>query len=390
MSGYAGDLSDKQQHSLDELKSCLRDIWNEDFTDPFLLRWLRAREFDINKSEKLLRDYIIWRQRENIDSIIETHEIPEVLRLYYPGGLCNHDREGRPLWILRFGNADFKGMLQCVSKEVLVKHVTFIVEKIIADMKGQSKMLGKLVDTITVIFDYDNFGIRQMYSYQVVEFVRLLSVLYENYYPEMLEQCFIINAPSFFQISWKFIRHFVTERTAGKIQVFSREGWQPVLLKYVDPSQLPAHWGGDLVGPNGDRECTHLVPAGGEVPVKYYLKNGPRVSEDPNATTCSLERGQKLDVPVKVDSEGSTLYWKFQTSPGHDVGFGVLHISGEHAKPKEVLEVGKVKCDQVAEIGRLSAEPGTYIFRFDNSHSWFAKKQLSYVFQVKSSDEVLA
>ncbi|KAG0425197.1 hypothetical protein HPB47_027620 [Ixodes persulcatus] len=66
-----------------------------------------------------------------------------------------------------------------------------------------------------------------------------------------------------------------------------------------------------------------------------------------------------MDVPVKVNSEGSTLYWKFQTSPGHDVGFGVLHISGEHAEPKEVLEVSRVKCDQVAEIGRLSAQPGT-------------------------------
>lgn len=44
-----------------------------------------------------------------------------------------------------------------------------------------------------------------------------------------------------------------------KILLIPVEGWQPVLLKCVDPSQLPAHWGGDLVGPNGDRECTHLV-----------------------------------------------------------------------------------------------------------------------------------
>ncbi|XP_040071328.1 SEC14-like protein 2 [Ixodes scapularis] len=390
MSGYTGDLSDKQQHSLDELKYRLRDFWNEEFTDPFLLRWLRARDFDVNKSEKLLRDNILWRQRENIDSIIETYENPEVLRLYFPGGQCNRDREGRPFWLIRFGNADFKGMLQCVSKEALVKHVTYIVEKIIADMKAQSKKLGKLVDTITVVFDFDNFGIRQVYSHQVVEFVYLIMELYESYYPEMLEQCFVINVPSFFKIFWKFIRPFLTERTAGKIQIFSREGWQPVLLKCVDPSQLPAHWGGDLVGPDGDRECTHLVPAGGEVPVNFYLKSDPRVSEDPSATTCFLERGQKMDVPVKVDSEGLTLSWKFQTSPGHDVGFGVLHISGEHAEPKEVLGVSKVKCDQVAENGRLSAEPGTYIFRFDNSYSWFSKKQLSYVFQVKSSDEVLA
>ncbi|CAN7985274.1 unnamed protein product [Ixodes hexagonus] len=390
MSGYVGDLSEQQQYALDELKSRLRDISSEEFTDSLLLRWLRARDFDVNKSEKLLRDNFIWRKQNKVDSMIETYENPEVLRLYFPGGQCNHDRDGRPLWILRFGNADFKGMLQCVTKEALVKHVTYMIEKVVADLKVQSEKLGKVVETVTVVFDYDNFSIRQVYSFQVIEFTHLLLVLYENYYPEMLEQCLLINAPSFFHIFWKIVRPFLTERTASKMKVFSREGWQSVLLKHVDPAKLPAHWGGKFVGPNDDKECTHLIPFGGGVPAKFYLKNGPRVSDDPKATTCSLERGQKLDVPVKVEHGGSTLSWKFQTSPGHDVGFGVLHRSGENAKPKAVVEVSRVKCDQVPESGQLCSVSGTYIFRFDNSHSWLTKKQISYVFQVKSSEGVLA
>ncbi|CAN7985272.1 unnamed protein product, partial [Ixodes hexagonus] len=375
---------------LQQIKSCLHDVWSEEFTDSFLLRWLRARDFDVNKSEKLLKENMTWRLQNNIDSIIETYENPELLRDYFPGAQCNRDRDGRPLWILRFGNADFKGMLQCVPKEALVKHVTYTVEKIIADMKAQSKKLGKVVETATVVFDFDNFSISQVYSFQVIEFTKLLMTLYESHYPERLQQCLIINAPIAFPIFWKFVRPFLTERTTNKIQIFSREGWQPVLLKLVDPSQLPAHWGGDLVGPNGDKECSHLIPVGGEVPEKFYLKNRPRVSDDPKAITCSLERGQKLDVPVKVERGGSTLSWKFQTSPGHDVAFGIQYRSGEDAKPKAVLDVGRVKCDQAPEIGQLCSEPGTYIFRFDNSYSWFTKKQISYVFEVKSSEEILA
>lgn len=37
------------------------------------------------------------------------------------------------------------------------------------------------------------------------------------------------------------------------------EGWKSALLKYIDPSQLPVHWGGELLGPDGDPECSHKV-----------------------------------------------------------------------------------------------------------------------------------
>ncbi|EEC16092.1 hypothetical protein IscW_ISCW022500, partial [Ixodes scapularis] len=35
-----------------------------------------------------------------------------VLKRYLPGGLCSHDRDCRPLWIMRTGNADYKGSMK--------------------------------------------------------------------------------------------------------------------------------------------------------------------------------------------------------------------------------------------------------------------------------------
>ncbi|CAN8015510.1 unnamed protein product, partial [Ixodes persulcatus] len=175
------------------LKSRLFDIWKDEFTDPFLLRWLRAREFDVVKAEKLLRENSVWRNKNGIDSLVETYQCPDVLKRYFPGGMCNHDKEGRPLWIMPTGNGDFKGMLQCVSVDAMVKHVTYQVELIAAEMKKQTEKLGKLVDTFTVVVDYENFSLKQIYCLQVIEVTRRLLVLYENHYPEMLERCIIIN-----------------------------------------------------------------------------------------------------------------------------------------------------------------------------------------------------
>uniref|UniRef100_A0A147BJY7 Putative phosphatidylinositol transfer protein sec14 n=1 Tax=Ixodes ricinus TaxID=34613 RepID=A0A147BJY7_IXORI len=390
MSGYVGDLNEKQEQGLKELKSRLSDIWKDEFTDPLLLRWLRAREFDVAKAEKLFRENSIWRNKNGIDSLVETYQCPDVLKRYFPGGMCNHDKEGRPLWIMPTGNGDFKGMLQCVSVEAMVKHVTYQVELIAAEMKKQTEKLGKLVDTFTVVVDYENFSLKQIYCLQVIEVTRRLLVLYENHYPEMLERCIIINAPSFFPVFWRLIRPFLTERTANKMEIFKSEGWQPVILKHVDPPHLPVHWGGHRLGPNGDKRCTDMINPGGEVPIQLYLKNCPKVSADPDAIPCWLSRGQKLDIPVTVEGVGSTLCWRFQTLQGHDVGFGVAHKPKGIAKTKEVLQLSRVKCDQVPQTGQLLSEPGTYTFTFDNSYSWFTKKHLFYVLEVKDYEGPLS
>lgn len=392
MSGYLGDLSEKQEQALNEFKRRIQDIWKEEFTDHFLLRWLRAREFDINKAEYMLRQNQIWRRENNIDSVLETYQWPQVLKTYFPGGMCNHDRSGRPVWIMRFGNADYKGMLECVPKEEMFKVCYYQIEQMFADMRRQSKMQGKNVETVTILCDYDNFSLNQVYSFKAIEFLREMAAQYEANYPEMLERCFFINTPSFFPIFWKIFRTFLSEKTATKVEVFPRDVWKSALVKYVDPSQLPVHWGGEVRGPDGDPECSNKVGRGGKVPVELYLKNGPKVWDDPHSVTCSLERGEHIEVPVQVERDGCILRWKFQTGPGDDVDFSVTRGSTNSVKGKaQVIPVTRIKCDLVPEKGQLeSLEKGAYTFRFDNNFSWFTKKRLSYVLQVIYPEDVVA
>ncbi|KAG0412926.1 hypothetical protein HPB47_009925, partial [Ixodes persulcatus] len=73
-----------------------------------------------------------------------------------------------------------------------------------------------------------------------------------------------------------------------------------------------------------------------------------------DSTTCFLERGQNLEVPVEVTRAGSTLRWKFQTSPGHDVDFSITHsIRGDEKQGEQVRQVARIKCDLVPETGQL-------------------------------------
>jgi hypothetical protein len=64
-------------------------------------------------------------------------------------------------------------------------------------------------------------------------------------FPETMNKMVIINAPSFFSLSWKIIKGFLDVRTANKIEVISsRKAWEKTLKDLVDEEQLPSDYGG--------------------------------------------------------------------------------------------------------------------------------------------------
>ncbi len=68
-------------------------------------------------------------------------------------------------------------------------------------------------------------------------------VIDEAYYPERLEQFFMINAPWFFSGIWAVIRPWLDPITARKIQILGTD-FLPTLREYIDDSQIPIELGG--------------------------------------------------------------------------------------------------------------------------------------------------
>jgi hypothetical protein len=68
-------------------------------------------------------------------------------------------------------------------------------------------------------------------------------------------------APSIFSVAFSIVRPFLHENTVKKIQIFSSNSrkWKAALLENISPDQLPTHFGGTQMGPDGDTKCTHKV-----------------------------------------------------------------------------------------------------------------------------------
>lgn len=57
------------------------------------------------------------------------------------------------------------------------------------------------------------------------------------------------------------MKNFLKEYTLSKIQIIKNDPnkWKPLLLNVIEADQLPKHWGGTMVDPDGDARCPTTV-----------------------------------------------------------------------------------------------------------------------------------
>lgn len=122
---YLGQLSPLQESRLVQLRQRLEESELKKYPDyPTLLRFLRARDFSIDKSLAMLLDSVNWREEHRVDHLLDEYRMPSVLTKHFPGGWHDFDKDGRPLYILRLGHMDVKGLLKSIGEDGLLKLVS--------------------------------------------------------------------------------------------------------------------------------------------------------------------------------------------------------------------------------------------------------------------------
>ncbi|KAM8854177.1 SEC14-like protein 2 [Synchiropus picturatus] len=376
MSGRVGDLSEKQLELLTEFRSRTQDLLPElpEQHDHFLLRWLRARNFNVSKAELMIRKHMDFRRQMKVDSIVSDWTPPEVIRRYMSGGMCGYDRDGSPVWYDVIGPLDPRGLLMSASKQDCIRTKILNMELLQRECRRQSSQLGKNVESITLIYDCEGLGLKHIWK-PVVETYGEILTMFEDNYPEALKTVFIVKAPKMFPMAYNLIKHFLCEETRRKIQVLGGN-WQEVLRQHIEPSQLPVVYGGTLTDPDGDPRCRTMIKCGGIVPKSYYIQNSVQVQYDHSVT---VSRGSVLQLEYDVSVARSRLRWQF-ASDGADIGFGVFRRSSDRQKTLlQVLPSERYNAHLVPEDGGVTCdEPGVYVVCFDNSYSFLQSKQVSY------------
>ncbi|KAM5238119.1 SEC14-like protein 4 [Ctenodactylus gundi] len=387
MSGRVGDLSPHQQQTLARFKENLQDLLPTlpKADDYFLLRWLRARNFDLKKSENMLRKHVEFRKQQDLDNIL-TWQPSEVIQLYDSGGLCGYDYEGCPVWFDIIGTMDPKGLLLSAPKQELIRKRIKVCELLQHECELQSLRLGKKIEKMVMVFDVEGLSLKHLWKPAVEVYQQFFAILEANY-PETVKNLIIVRASKLFPVAFNLVKSFIGEETREKIVIFG-DNWKQEIIKLISPHQLPVEFGGTMTDPDGNPKCLTKINYGGEVPRSYYLRDQVKVQYE---YMVSVGRGSSHQVENEILFPGCVLRWQF-ASNGGDIGFGIFLKTkmGERQRAGEMTEVltsQRYNAHLVPEDGSLSClKAGVYVLRFDNTYSLVHTKKVSYTVEVLLPD----
>ncbi|CAI7625097.1 unnamed protein product [Penicillium bialowiezense] len=231
-----------------ELRTGVLDTLKHDHPDAMMLRFLRARKWDVPKAFAMMMEAIVWRVKEmHVDDDVmakgELHALKQTknksstseqkagtdfLSQMRMGKSYVHgvDRVGRPIVVVRVRL--HKPGAQ--TEESLERYIVHVIESV-------RLTLASPVETAAVLFDMTGFGLSNM-EYPPVKFILKC---FEANYPESLGIMLIHNAPWVFSGIWRLIRGWMDPEIAAKVQFTNSVS---DLEKFIPKDQIVKEMGG--------------------------------------------------------------------------------------------------------------------------------------------------
>lgn len=250
--GYPGHVDEAQKAQLFQLRSMLEaEGYTQRLDTLTMLRFLRARKFDVNLAKQMFVEYEDWRKKTLLDALVPTwnYQEGEAMAQYYPQFYHKTDKDGRPVYIEKLGNIDLAAMRKITTDQRMLDNLAVEYEYCAGSrFPASSRATGNLVETCCTIMDMKGVSITK--AGQVYTYVNQASVISQNYYPERLGKLYIINAPWGFSTVWSVVKGWLDPVTVKKINILGGS-YQKELLKQIPAENLPEAYGGSCACEGG-------------------------------------------------------------------------------------------------------------------------------------------
>ncbi|XP_077989773.1 alpha-tocopherol transfer protein-like [Glandiceps talaboti] len=201
--------------------------------DAFLLRFLRARKFDVDRAFKnLVRYYEIQREYPEVYYELRVDRLRYVWEVALEGILPGKDKLGRRIGLFRPGqwNPDSMDSMDTFRAQILT------LERLLEDEENQ-------INGVVFIGDFVDYGIKQA-LHTTPSMAKLSTAIVQNAMPLRTKAIHFINTPALFEAAMTLWRQFMNEKMKNRMIMHSGE--YGTLHEHIPSSNLPSDFGGTL------------------------------------------------------------------------------------------------------------------------------------------------
>ncbi|ERF73069.1 Sec14 cytosolic factor [Endocarpon pusillum Z07020] len=246
-SGHPGHTTREQDAQVYQLRQMLEQAGYTERLDTLtLLRFLRARKFNVEQAKTMFMDSEKWRKEFGTDDLPRTFDYnvnPKYSSIIRNIITKPIEFDGRPVYIEQLGKIDLTAMYKITTADRMLRNMVVEYEKL-ADprLPACCRKSGRLLETCCSIIDLKGVGVSKVSS--VYGYLKSASAILQNYYPERLGKLYLINAPWGFSGAFNFVKGFLDPVTVQKIHILGSD-YLPKLLEQVPKENLPKQFGGD-------------------------------------------------------------------------------------------------------------------------------------------------
>ncbi|KAL6984194.1 hypothetical protein U1Q18_017571 [Sarracenia purpurea var. burkii] len=224
-------ISKEQSEKINEVRRLLGPLPSKlsiYCSDASISRYLRARNWNVKKATKMIKDTLKWRleyKPEEIrwDEVAREAETGKIYRSNYA------DKHGRTVLVMRPSCQNSK------STKSQIRFFVYCMENAVMNLPQNQEEMVWLIDFNG--YNLSNFSVKS-----TRETARVL----QEHYPERLGVAILYNPPKFFEPFWTVVKPFLEAKTANKVKfVYSDD---PITKKIMedlfDMDELESAFGG--------------------------------------------------------------------------------------------------------------------------------------------------
>lgn len=271
-SGYYPNINSQQLQAASDLIELIESeglLFNHDEEDEFLklLRFLRARKFNVKNAFAMIKEDVRWRHENNRFNL-RKETVQDVLKCdlhaiynYFPTWIQGYDKQRRPVSYRQFGKFEVWNVLKLTTMERLVRFHAWETEQALRLMYKESATGGYNIETFMLVTDAAQWSTK-LATNDAFAFIKGMATTDSDHYPERLGTLLVINAPTMLWWAWKICQGFVDNATKQKIKILPQDKdlCLNAMLEFIDIDQIPKQYGGSAPDPTPEDALDSMNP----------------------------------------------------------------------------------------------------------------------------------